>query len=104
MSIYDRVAGLPLTIESVDCEHREVSVRGGMFTRATTTVVLRGAGEEGVGEDVTYDALDQIALQDAGPSLELAGTHTIESFSELLSPRNVPRTKSRSSRGCFPCA
>jgi L-alanine-DL-glutamate epimerase-like enolase superfamily enzyme len=56
MATYDKIAGLPLTVESVGCEHREVSVRGGMFTRATTLVVFRGAGEEGVGEDVTYDA------------------------------------------------
>ena len=37
------------------------------FTRLTTVIRMRGGGEEGVGEDVTYDALDHVALQDAGP-------------------------------------
>ena len=37
------------------------------FTRLSTVIRLRGGGEEGVGEDVTYDALDHVALQDAGP-------------------------------------
>ena len=32
----------------------------------TTTIRLRGGGEEGIGEDVTYDDADQDALQDAG--------------------------------------
>jgi len=35
-----------------------------------------------VGEDVTYDALDHVALQEAGPVQELAGSWTIESFCE----------------------
>jgi hypothetical protein len=52
--------------------------------RLTTVIHLKGDGEEGVGEDVVYDALDHVALQDAGPVLELAGEHTIGSFSELL--------------------
>jgi L-alanine-DL-glutamate epimerase-like enolase superfamily enzyme len=33
-----------------------------------------------VGEDVTYDALDHVALQEAGPNLPLAGEWTIGSF------------------------
>jgi hypothetical protein len=45
---------------------------------------MRGAGHEGVGEDVTYDALDHVALQEAGPVLPIAGSHTFDSFSELL--------------------
>ena len=43
------------------------------FTRLSTVIHMRGGGEEGVGEDVTYDALDHVALQDAGPVLDLAG-------------------------------
>jgi hypothetical protein len=45
---------------------------------------LQGDGEEGVGEDVVYDALDHVAFQDAGAALELAGEHTDDSFSKLL--------------------
>ena len=40
---------------------------GGDFERLTTIVKLRGGGQEGIGEDVTYDAVDHIALQNAGP-------------------------------------
>jgi len=45
---------------------------------------LRGGGHEGVGEDVTYDALDHVAFQDAGPNLPLAGTWTVESFGRRI--------------------
>jgi hypothetical protein len=37
-----------------------------------------------VGEDVTYDGLDHAALQDAGPVLPLAGSHTLDSLSHRL--------------------
>jgi hypothetical protein len=33
---------------------------------------------------VTYDAADQLSLQEAGPTLPLAGSHTVGSFSQLL--------------------
>ena len=36
------------------------------FTRVSTVIRLHGDGEEGIGEDVTYDADDQDALQEAG--------------------------------------
>jgi hypothetical protein len=52
------------------------------FTRLSTVIRIRGGGHEGVGEDVTYDALDHVALQDAGPVQDLAGSWTIASFSE----------------------
>src|SRR5438093_696290 len=50
----------------------------------STVIRLRGGGHEGVGEDVTYDALDHIALQDAGPVLDLAGEHTLSGFGRLV--------------------
>jgi hypothetical protein len=37
-----------------------------------------------VGEDTTYTEEEQLAFQHAGPVLELAGTHTIDSFSARL--------------------
>jgi hypothetical protein len=55
MSTYERLAGLPVHIESVELERRQFDVPRG-FVRATTIVHLHGGGEEGVGEDVTYDA------------------------------------------------
>ena len=45
---------------------------------------IRGGGEEGVGEDVTYDALDHIALQDAGPVHDLTGARTLGDLCELV--------------------
>ena len=83
MPLYDRIADLPVEIEDYALEGLERDVSS-HFTRLTTVIHLRGGGHEGVGEDVTYDALDHIALQDAGPVLPLAGTHTISSLSEHL--------------------
>ena len=54
------------------------------FTRLSTVISLRGAGQDGIGEDVTYDALDHVALQDTGPVLPIAGTFTLRSFRERL--------------------
>jgi hypothetical protein len=83
MSTYEKLARLELEIESYDLEPLEVEVSSD-FTRATTVIRLRGGGYEGVGEDVTYDALDQIALQDAGPNLPLAGRWTIDGYAERV--------------------
>jgi hypothetical protein len=83
VATYDRLATLPLEIESYALEplRRDVSSE---FTRHTTVVRLQGGGHEGIGEDVTYDPADQQALQSEGPTLPLAGSHTLDSFSKLL--------------------
>ena len=52
------------------------------FERLTTVIRLRGGGEEGIGEDVTYDGEDHEAAWAAGPALPLAGTWTLGSFAE----------------------
>ncbi|MDQ3357176.1 MAG: hypothetical protein M3502_10860 [Actinomycetota bacterium] len=83
MRTYPVLADLPLEIEAYELEGLERDVSS-EFTRLSTVIRLRGGGHEGVGEDVTYEGLDQLALQDAGPSLPLAGRHTVESFSRLL--------------------
>jgi hypothetical protein len=83
LSTYERVAQLPLEVEQYELEPLELEVSP-EFTRLSTVIRMRGGGHEGEGEDVTYDALDQIALQDAGPTQPLAGSHTIDSLSELL--------------------
>jgi hypothetical protein len=80
---YEAVADLPLTIDSYSLEPHEISF-GDMFTRMTTVVRLHGGGADGAGEDVTYDGLDHVALQAAGPALPLAGTYTLDSFSRRL--------------------
>jgi hypothetical protein len=43
-----------------------------------------GGGEDGLGEDVTYDAVDHIALQDAGASLDLTGYATLGEFCDFI--------------------
>lgn len=83
MSTYARVADLPLEVDSYGLDGLEADVSSD-FTRLSTVVRLRGGGEEGVGEDVTYDALDHVALQDAGPVQDLAGRHTLSGFSRLV--------------------
>ena len=83
MSTYARLAELPLEIESYELEGLEREVSSD-FVRLTTLVRLRGGGHEGVGEDVTYTALDQIGFQDAGREVPLAGAYDIESFSRLV--------------------
>jgi L-alanine-DL-glutamate epimerase-like enolase superfamily enzyme len=83
MSTYERIAQLPFEIESYDLAglQRDVS---SAFTRRTTIVSLHGNDETGVGEDVTYAADEHERLQRAGPLHDLAGTHTIDSFSRLV--------------------
>ncbi|MEK6228297.1 MAG: hypothetical protein AABM31_03090 [Actinomycetota bacterium] len=83
MSTYDKVAGLPLQIESYELEGRELALSP-EFSRMTTIVRMRGGGHEGVGEDVVYDGLDHVALQASGHSLALPGSHTLDSFSRML--------------------
>jgi hypothetical protein len=83
MATYAPLAELPLAIESYELEPLEKDVSSA-FTRLSTVIRLRGDGEEGVGEDVTYDALDHVALQDAGAGQPLSGSHTLASFSELV--------------------
>jgi hypothetical protein len=88
MSTYDRVASLPLEVDSYELEGLTSEVSSG-FTRRTTVVSLHGGGETGVGEDVTYDAGEHEVLQLAGPVHGLAGSHTLDSFSELLGSLNL---------------
>jgi hypothetical protein len=80
---YARIADLPLEIESFALERLELAVSP-EFTRVTTVIRLRGVGEEGLGEDVTYSASNQDSFQRQGLSLPLAGSHTLAGFSGLL--------------------
>ena len=83
MATYDRVRDLPLEIQSYRLEPLEVQASHD-FTRLSTVIHLEGGGHDGVGEDVTYSSEDQLALQDEGPTLPLAGSHTLDTFSQLL--------------------
>ncbi len=81
---YEALADLPFSIESYALEGLEKVVSSG-FTRRTTVVRLDGRGHQGVGEDVTYDGDDQVALQTGGGGLPLTGEYTLATFSDLLS-------------------
>jgi L-alanine-DL-glutamate epimerase-like enolase superfamily enzyme len=83
MATFDLLADIPLTVDGYELEGLLQAVSSG-FERRTTVVHLRGGGEEGVGEDVVYDGEDQIALQEAGPVLDLAGSYTLGEFCELV--------------------
>jgi hypothetical protein len=83
MALYERIAGLPLRIEGYQLDRLARTVSSG-FERVSTVITLHGGGEEGAGEDVTYEAEAQDAQQAAGPVLELAGEWTFASFSERL--------------------
>lgn len=82
MASFDAIADLPLKIEG--CEFEGLGTSFGEFERLTTIVKLRGDGHEGVGEDVTYDAVDHIAQQDHGPPEGLTGSFTFAEFSARL--------------------
>ena len=76
------LAALPLRVESYELTGHDRDY--GSFVRPSTVVHLLGGGEEGVGEDVVYDVLDQIAHRDAGTPLDLTGARTLGEFCELV--------------------
>src|SRR5262245_18315358 len=79
MALYDSVRDLALEIDSYELERHEYVISE-EFTRVTTVVHLHGAGEEGVGEDVTYTPTDHPPPDD----LPLAGSFTLDSYSQML--------------------
>jgi L-alanine-DL-glutamate epimerase-like enolase superfamily enzyme len=83
MSSWELLAELPVQIEDYSLEPHQAAVSS-EFERKSTVIRMRGAGEEGLGEDVTYDAVDHDILRAAGPNLPLAGRFTLASFSERL--------------------
>ena len=82
MGTYDRIAPLPVLIDDVAYERQSRAVSSG-FERVSTTIVMRGGGVEGRGEDICYAAPDHDLMPEPG-SLGLAGTHTIASVAEQL--------------------
>ena len=88
MSTWETLAGLAVEIEDYALEPLQASVSSG-FERKSTVIRLRGAGADGLGEDVTYDAVDQEILQQAGATLPLAGSYTLASFSEHLAEQQL---------------
>ena len=83
MSTFAALADLPVQVDGYSLEGLSAHVSSG-FERLTTVVHLHGGGLDGVGEDVVYDAEDQIALQEAGPVLQLAGSWTLAELCERV--------------------
>jgi L-alanine-DL-glutamate epimerase-like enolase superfamily enzyme len=83
MTSWELLAELPVEIEDYTLEPLQADVSSD-FERKSTVIRLRGGREQGLGEDVTYDAVDHDILQAAGPALALSGRFTLASFSEHL--------------------
>ncbi len=83
MSAWETLSELTVEIDDYALEPLQASVSS-EFERRSTVIHVRGAGHEGLGEDVTYDAVDHEIMQAAGPTLALAGRFTLASFSERL--------------------
>ena len=82
MDSYDSIADLPLEIDTLGLESRQLDLGG--FIRKTTLIHLTGAGKVGVGEDVVYDARDHDVLEANGGKIEVTGRFTLDSFSRHL--------------------
>jgi hypothetical protein len=74
-----RLADLELVVEGMTTQRQSVAVST-EFTRVTTTVVLTGRHEEGLGEDVTYNPEDHEWF----PQIEPPGQTTLGAFSAAL--------------------
>jgi L-alanine-DL-glutamate epimerase-like enolase superfamily enzyme len=83
MATFDLLVDLPLEVDSYGYEMLRQEVSSG-FERVSTVVHLRGGGHEGVGEDVVYDEVDHVALQEAGPVHRLDGRRSLGEFCELV--------------------
>jgi hypothetical protein len=83
VSSWDLLAELSVEISDYALEGLEAQVSS-EFVRKSTVIRMRGGGEEGVGEDVTYDAVDHEIMQAAGPTLPLAGRFTLAELSARL--------------------
>jgi hypothetical protein len=81
MPLFDRVKDLTLVVDRVELEHLALPLRH--LTRRTTVVHLRGSEHEGVGEDVSYEEDLQLAFT-VDALHDLAGEHTLASFSALV--------------------
>jgi L-alanine-DL-glutamate epimerase-like enolase superfamily enzyme len=82
-STYATIAGLPVQIDSCEFTPMVRDTSSG-FTKITTVVRLRGRGEEGLGEDVTWDQIDQIEfLRHPAPS-GLEGAWQLDELSAAL--------------------
>jgi L-alanine-DL-glutamate epimerase-like enolase superfamily enzyme len=88
LSTWQRLAGLPVQIEEYALQELQAKVSS-EFERLSTVVCVRGAGAEGMGEDVTYDGVDQEVLRAAFRAGEAQrdlprGAMTVGEFAERI--------------------
>lgn len=81
MSAFELVAALPLEVEGFSLEELSSATSSG-FTAQRTVVRLHGSGDEGLGEDVVYDPIDQFRFQRMKNPPKLAGNWTLGGFCE----------------------
>ena len=81
MELYARIADLQLDVDGYALERHEHVTPA--WTRVTTTIVMRGGGAEGRGEDVTYEVPEHDALAEAAPA-DLSGVSTFDEASRAL--------------------
>lgn len=86
--LWDRLAQLPLAIDSIRCQQLELE-GATSFTRLTTEIELEGAGSVGRGEDPAYSTDCQRALPAHFEALPLTGSWTLGSFAEHLDTLQV---------------
>jgi L-alanine-DL-glutamate epimerase-like enolase superfamily enzyme len=82
-SPWERLSALPVLIESYEFERLSAQLAYG-FERVTTRIRLRGAGAEGLGEDVTPFEVEDDTLHVTQPALPLAGEWTLGSLCDRL--------------------
>jgi hypothetical protein len=83
VSLYDSVSDLPLAVDECRLSLRERETSSD-FTRTTTVVELRGDGETGRGEDVTYDGDEHYHLVEEMGAPSLAGEYEFDEFSSTV--------------------
>jgi hypothetical protein len=81
VALYQRIADLPLEIDGYGLERLELPSKE--WTRITTTIVMRGRGLEGRGEDVTYQPEEHDVLAAAEP-VDLTGVTTFAEAADAL--------------------
>ncbi|HEY2436548.1 MAG TPA: hypothetical protein VGH93_05170 [Solirubrobacteraceae bacterium] len=87
-STYARIAGLPVEIDSCEFVPMVRDTSSG-FTKITTVVRLRGRGEEGLGEDVTWDQIDHIEFLRHPMPLALERSWYLDELSDALADADL---------------
>ncbi len=83
MASFDLLADLPVEVDGYSLEGLRAELAAG-FERVCTLVHLHGGGLQGTGEDVVYDADEQVAFQEAGSVHKLAGSYALGELCELI--------------------